>query len=137
MTAARPLPIETIDIATLRFGILRVPAGDLLDFPDGIPGFEEQTRWVLLPVREGLGWLQAVDLPSLAFLVATPGQVERGAWADEPEYWAIITLGPTPTEATANLMAPVRIDGVARLGRQEIRTESGFTTAHRFTLPAP
>lgn len=136
MTAARPLPIETIDIATLRFGILRLPAEELLEFPEGIPGFEEQTRWVLLPVREGLGWLQAVDLPSLAFLVVAPERVVPGAWADAPGSWAIVTLGATPAEATANLLAPIRIDPRTRQGHQAIHPEAGFGTAQPFDLAA-
>ncbi|HPF62772.1 MAG TPA: flagellar assembly protein FliW [Gemmatimonadales bacterium] len=136
MTAAQSLPIETIDIATLRFGVLRLPIDQLLDFPAGIPGFPDQTRWALLPVRDGVAWLQAIDLPALAFLLVEPGLVVAGAWADEPDYWAIVTLGDTPAEASANLLAPLRIDRRTGLGGQEIRTEAGYTTAHRFDLSA-
>lgn len=136
MIAAESLPIETIEIATIRFGILRLPMDQLLAFPAGIPGFPDQTRWALLPVRDGLGWLQAVDLPALAFLVVSPGRVVAGAWAEEPDYWAIVTLGATPSAATANLLAPLRLDTATGTGGQEIRTEAGFTTAHPFDLSA-
>ncbi len=60
-------------IETSRFGILDLDESTFIHFPWGIPGFEEIKRYVLLEHRQGpFKWLQAVDHPDVAFVVAPP-----------------------------------------------------------------
>jgi flagellar assembly factor FliW len=62
-----------MQIETTRFGALDLDETTFIHFPWGIPGFEELKRYVLLDHREGpLKWLQAVDDPSIAFVVSPP-----------------------------------------------------------------
>ncbi|MEJ5349299.1 MAG: flagellar assembly protein FliW [Desulfosoma sp.] len=60
-------------IETSRFGTLELDESTFIHFPWGIPGFEEIKRYVLLEHRQGpFKWLQAVDHPDVAFVVAPP-----------------------------------------------------------------
>jgi flagellar assembly factor FliW len=60
-------------IETSRFGTLDLDENVFIEFPWGMPGFEELKRYVLLQHRQGpFQWLQAVDEPSLAFVVCEP-----------------------------------------------------------------
>jgi flagellar assembly factor FliW len=60
-------------IETSRFGTIEVKDDSVIEFPWGIPGFESIKRYVLIEHREGpFQWLQAVDEPSLAFVVCPP-----------------------------------------------------------------
>jgi len=60
-------------IETSRFGSIEVKDDSIIEFPWGIPGFESIKRYVLIEHREGpFQWLQAVDEPSLAFVVCLP-----------------------------------------------------------------
>lgn len=60
-------------LETTRFGTIEVKDDSVIEFPWGIPGFESIKRYVLLEHGEGpFQWLQAVDEPSLAFVVCLP-----------------------------------------------------------------
>jgi flagellar assembly factor FliW len=60
-------------IETSRFGTLDLDEKVFIEFPWGIPGFEQVKRYVLLEHRQGpFQWLQAVDEPGLAFVVCEP-----------------------------------------------------------------
>lgn len=133
--AAAALGHEVTEVATLRFGTLVVPIDELIQFPDGLPGFDSEHDFVLLPVRPGLAWLQSTDTPALAFLLVEPTRVAPSAWpVDDSTAWAVVTFGRTPADATANLMAPIRIDEAACTGEQVISTSVGFTTTEPFDL---
>ncbi len=60
-------------IETSRFGTLELGEDVFIEFPWGIPGFESLKRFVLLEHRDGpFQWLQAVDEPTVAFVVCAP-----------------------------------------------------------------
>lgn len=62
-----------MQIETTRFGTLDLDESTFIHFPWGIPGFEELKRYVLMDHREGpFQWLQAVDDPTVAFVVCPP-----------------------------------------------------------------
>lgn len=68
-----------IKVETTNFGIIEIDEEQLLDFPCGIPGFEDLTRWCLFHLEQNteLCWMQAVDEPSVALLLADPDQLFR------------------------------------------------------------
>lgn len=133
--AAAALGHEVTEVATLRFGTLAVPTDELIQFPDGLPGFDSSHDFVLLPVRPGLAWLQSTETPTLAFLLVAPTHVAPDAWpAEDKNAWAVVTFGRTPADATANLMAPIRINSVTQTAEQVISTNAGFTTTESFDL---
>lgn len=133
MTASlsKPAPVR---LSTLRFGQLEIPADDVFTFPRGLPGFDGLDRFALLPIREGLGWLQSAEVDSLAFLVAAPHRIVPGAWEGTPGAWAIITLGDSPEHCTANLRAPLILNPDNRLGVQWIASDSSLSTVEPVNL---
>ncbi len=71
-------------IETTRFGTIEIEDDRVIDFPWGIPGFESVKKYVLIEYKDGpFQWLQAVDEPSLAFVVCPPEAI--GVQYDVPD----------------------------------------------------
>jgi flagellar assembly factor FliW len=61
---------------TTRFGMIEIEEKELINFPWGIPGFEELKVYVLLEYKNGpFQWLQSVEEPSVAFVVCPPSVI--------------------------------------------------------------
>lgn len=62
-----------ITFETSRFGRLEVAENKVIHFPEGLLGFPEINRYVLIDYKDTpLKWLQALDDPHVAFIVADP-----------------------------------------------------------------
>lgn len=62
-----------MQVNTSRFGTVEVEESKLIDFPWGIPGFEELKTYILLEYKNGpFQWLQSAEEPSVAFVVCPP-----------------------------------------------------------------
>lgn len=61
-------------LKSTRFGVLRPDAGSILTLIDGLVGFPDQRRFLLVDHagREDFGWLQSLDDGGLAFPVTDP-----------------------------------------------------------------
>lgn len=58
---------------TSRFGSLEVEEDKIINFPNGLLGFPEIKRYILMDYKDTpLKWLQAVDDPDIAFIVMEP-----------------------------------------------------------------
>jgi len=58
---------------TSRFGTLEVEDNKIINFPDGLLGFPDIKRYILIDYKDTpLKWLQAVDDPDVAFIVLEP-----------------------------------------------------------------
>jgi flagellar assembly factor FliW len=58
---------------TSRFGRLEVAEDKVINFPTGVLGFPEITRYALLDYEDTpVKWLQAIDNPDVAFIVMEP-----------------------------------------------------------------
>ncbi|MBI4620085.1 MAG: flagellar assembly protein FliW [Desulfobacterales bacterium] len=56
---------------TPRFGILEVGEEKIITFPEGLLGFPDIRHYILMDYKDTpLKWLQAVDNPDVAFIVA-------------------------------------------------------------------
>lgn len=126
-------------------GTLQVRADQCFTFPEGILGFPSCKRFALLPAeRHGFWWLQSLDCPSLAFLLADPFLLIEGFYLDlnegdllllraskasEVGVLAIVTLPRTHLDPpTANLQGPLVLNPGKRLGRQVILPHSPYGT---------
>ncbi len=68
-----------IKFETSRFGALEVKEDRIIYFPEGIPGFPEIKRYVLIDYKDTpLKWLHAIDDPDLAFIVTGPETFSAG-----------------------------------------------------------
>lgn len=122
-------------IQTTRFGQIEIQDGDVLAFSDGILGFTELRRFVLLddPTDDIFAWLQSCDQPAIAFPVLEPElftesykvslaktDLESLKMTDigNARLLCIVTIPDDPTQMTANLKAPIVIHIAQRLARQ-------------------
>jgi flagellar assembly factor FliW len=135
-----PPSSDSQTFSVTRFGSaepLEVSSGDTLTFSDGLVGLDHLRAFTLVedervtPCR----WLQSLDEPALAFLVVDPGLVDPAYAPELPEgdRWVIITLRVQPERSTANLLAPVVIDGASRTGQQIVLHDSGYSLRHPIT----
>ena len=60
-----------MNIKTTRFGEVEINDEKIIDFEQGIPGFEEETKFVIIPYDEKSPFLfmQSVKQEDLAFLI--------------------------------------------------------------------
>ena len=61
-------------IATARFGEIEVIPEEIIEFAEGLLGFEDAHRFVILNHQDGspFRWLQCVDNGDLAFVIIEP-----------------------------------------------------------------
>jgi len=129
-------------IQTSRFGILDVSDETLLLFPSGLVGFPACRRFVILDTAEDSDyqWLQSVDEPSLAVVIVDVYLLQPEFRIDVPDeglvdldmtqtdslsIMAVVTIpSGEPTQATANLRAPLVVNLRTRKAKQMILHES-------------
>ena len=122
-------------IKTTRFGQVQVAESDLIAFPEGILGFADMKKFVLVddPTDDIFAWLQSCDEPALAFPVLEPELFTENykvnlAKADleslkmqagqTARLFCIVTIPEDPTKMTANLKAPIVVNVSKRIARQ-------------------
>ena len=118
---------------------------DVILFPNGIPGFQDHTKFVLVEVPDyaPFEWLACIDGSQLRFAVINPllfrpdysPNVGKQQIADleieKPEdilMYAIVTIKENPFESTANLVGPVIINKTKRRGKQIIVDDDRYGT---------
>ncbi|HOT44446.1 MAG TPA: flagellar assembly protein FliW [Spirochaetota bacterium] len=138
-----------IKIKTRPFGEIEVTEQQIIDFPDGILGFDDVRKFVLLDAHDEnspLKWLQAYDEPELAFVIIRPVDFMReyelvvsmndieAVGADTAEnlvVFAIVTIPTNPSDMTANLQGPIIVNPEKRLGRQAISLSDRYSVRHK------
>ena len=130
-------------------------AGDqLLTFNEGIPGFANCHRWILIQgEKRDTAWLQSLDVSGLTFFLVDPfvffdgfaldlppGEVKR-LDAEDASHLAVFAIVTFPAsrdeQATANLQGPVVINVAHRRAAQVILSEGPWTVRHPFRLHSP
>ena len=71
---------ELVRFDTIRFGALSVPEDKIICFVQGLPGFKDMKRFIMIDHdAEGLfKWLQSADNPAVAFLMTDPNAYRPG-----------------------------------------------------------
>jgi flagellar assembly factor FliW len=138
---------QTMVIRTLNFGEIEVPEEKILHFKEGLPGFAQIQRYVLLDLAsvKPFVYLQAIGEPPIAFLLVDPRLVEPGyqyrlapsdlddvgvSEASEACVYVVATIPANPEDATVNLMAPIVVNEKLRRGKQVIMLESPYSVRH-------
>jgi len=124
-------------VNTTRFGPIDVSTDDILQFEEGLLGFNDLTRFVLLddPSDDIFAWLQSCDEPSIAFPVLEPELFEdkfelnlsksdlaslKADTETNLRSFCIITIPEDPARMTANLKAPVVVNIEKRVAKQVV-----------------
>lgn len=124
-----------MQIQTSRFGAIIIGEEDIIGFSEGLLGFSDLEKFVLLddPNDEIFAWLQSCEEPGIAFPVLEPELFydnykvtysksdTKSLGADDEiglRPFCIITIPEDPTQMTANMKAPIVLNVVKKIGRQ-------------------
>ncbi|WP_175990238.1 flagellar assembly protein FliW [Bacillus sp. Marseille-Q1617] len=136
-----------MNINTKYHGEIDVKEDAVLNFEQGIPGFADEKKFVLLPLPEN-DWfhiLQSVTTPQLGFVVTDPflftkefdfeldqGSVESLGFTDgkNVKVLTILTMRETLNDSTANLQAPIVINLANNKAKQVILNDPNYKTKH-------
>jgi flagellar assembly factor FliW len=136
-------------VNTLRFGEVEVAEDKVVHFADGIPAFEDEHEFVIVPYDDESPYvfLQSLTTPDLAFLMTMPfvffpeyefelddeNQDKLGLTRqDGMLIYTLLTInGGKVKDMTANLMAPVVVNTANMQARQVVLDRSSYTTKHR------
>ncbi len=125
----------------------------VVHFPDGLPGFPELERFVVVELREGGAFqqLQSVDDPDISMIVTVP-------WLFFPDYAPVlsdaeqeeleiesasdavvfvpVSFDAANSQASLNLLGPFVVNSKTRRGRQVVLTGSDYSVRAPIELVA-
>jgi flagellar assembly factor FliW len=143
---------DIVKVETTRFGTIEVPREKVITMARGMLGFPEVKRYCIIKHKEDspFFWYQAVDDPSLAFVITNP-------WLFKPDYhvdveiagremgwdkagedvglevYVVVTIPKgEPEKMTANLIGPLVLNCASYEAIQIVLPEENYS--HKFPL---
>ncbi len=141
-------------VFTSRFGELDIDDKRIVHFKDGIPAFEDEHEFIILPYDEESPYyfMQSLKTPELAFLMTVPFlffpnyafEIDDESIAeldikptDKLAYYALVTIPNYSIRyMTANLLAPIVLNTKNMCAKQLVLDKSDYTTKERL-FPDP
>ncbi|MRH41973.1 flagellar assembly protein FliW [Aquibacillus halophilus] len=137
---------------TKYFGEIKVNQQDIITFPQGVPGFQDEKEFVLLPLEDNPVFqvLQSTNEQELAFIVVNPFLFVKDYEFDidentiesldiqsetDVQILSIVSLREPFETSTANLQAPIVINQVKKIGKQYITNIKKFATKEAIFTP--
>jgi flagellar assembly factor FliW len=124
-------------------GQIEINEQDILKFEEGLLGFEDLKKYVLIDIDDFFKSLQSIDRKEAAFIVINPWDVfkdyeidindkELLAFNDKDinNFRVLSILTITQQNMTANLIGPVVINTLSGQGKQIVLYKSNYTTKH-------
>jgi flagellar assembly factor FliW len=121
---------------TRHFGTIEVEEQDIVIFPEGLPGFEDNKRFTLLgkgEVGTTIFWLQSVDDPMIALVVLDPFAIYEDYYVDVDDgevsvlnitdqkhllTLCVMVIPEDVKQSRVNLRAPILINLENNIGKQ-------------------
>ncbi|MEZ4741298.1 MAG: flagellar assembly protein FliW [Bdellovibrionota bacterium] len=136
-----------LKVDTTRFGEIEVKDEEVIELPQGLIGFPELKKYILLDHDKDspFKWFQSLDDGAIAFVLINPllfkpdyevevteSEVADLELTDEEDavISVIITMPSNPQNMTANLKAPLVFSLKNRRGKQIILNDVQYTTRH-------
>lgn len=137
-----------MNIETRYFGNMEISEEEIVNFKQGLPGFNNEKEFVVLPFAEEdtpFHILQSINTTSLAFVVANPFvffpdyefdlskdlteqlQIEE---EEDVAVFVILTIQDPFENTTANLKAPVIMNLKEKFGKQYVLNVDHYNTKH-------
>lgn len=113
---------------TIQFGELEFDENLIITFDDGIIGFENLKKFILLKKEDDLfWWLMSVEEPEIAFPLF-PVRLLKDEYPEsgEAEAFGIVKLNRDPSQVTVNLKAPLYINQGEKIGSQSILDDDSY-----------
>lgn len=137
-----------VKFKSTRFGELAVEEDKIIIFPNGILGFPDVKRFIVLDYEGEVPfkWLQSVDDPTLAFLIADPHTVKPDyqlslkvadladlgdGYDSDMAVLTILTIPHgDPKGMTANLRGPLVVNSRTMKGKQIVLQDDQYLIKH-------
>ena len=120
-----------------QFGELEFDDEHVLTFPDGIIGFEESRRFILINDEDSqpFRWLVSIEDEDLSFpllnpQILVPNYKAGNQLKDNATTLVVATLRKEIENSTVNLRSPVIIMNESRTGKQIILEEEAYVLQH-------
>lgn len=128
--------VDKMKLVTSNFGEINIPDDNIINFEKGIPGFETNTKYVIINDEDKNSpfcWLQSIEDPGLAFTLVNPylvhegynpkfptSQMEKLGEGSQEDYsvLSIVIIPDDIKEIRTNLMAPIVINLKTRKAAQ-------------------
>ncbi len=133
-------------LETKNFGSIEVQDNEIITFKNGIPGFEDKTRFTLIgnEENEAFLWLQSIDDGNLAFVLLDVGGImpeynpkidtnqitEIGNVDNNLLVYNIVVIPEKAEDMTVNLKAPIVINTNSKQGKQVIVNNDDYAIRH-------
>lgn len=144
-------PLPTPIAIDTRFGRFDVREESVIRFAEGLPGFDQCRRFVLLSSEDlaPLWCLQGLDAPEPSFLAVDPALVlpqyrrvlseaDRARLGDDDKalvWLALVTIGDEEgSDAVVNLRAPVVINSRRMVGAQVVQQRGQYQINHPLAI---
>ena len=148
-----------MQIKSTRFGEFEVSEELIVQFPEGLPGFEDQKQFAFLPYtvdedNSPFAYMQSVQDPDLTLLLADPflffkhyslnlndedaAQLGLSDSEETAGVYGVVAVPEKIDQMTVNLVAPIVVNWKEQKGMQIILDRSPYSTKHRlFPLGLP
>ena len=148
-----------MQIKSTRFGEFEVSEELVVQFPEGLPGFEDQKQFAFLPYtvdedNSPFAYMQSVQDPDLTLLLADPflffkhyslnlndedaAQLGLSDSEETAGDYGVVAVPEKIDQMTVNLVAPIVVNWKEQKGMQIILDRSPYSTKHRlFPLGLP
>ena len=136
-------------ISTKHFGEIKYEESSIITFPDGLPGFQENTRYILLDNEDAeddmFRWLQCVDNAEIALaimdvypviqdynpMVDEEALADLGDLSGNPlEIYNVCVIPEDLRQMRVNLKAPIIINPATRIGKQVVVQNDEYKVRH-------
>lgn len=135
-------------IETSHFGQIEIIEENILDFEEGILGFEDLHKFGIINNEDPespFSWIQAIDKPELAFALVDPFAIKKdydfelkdenasslGIEAPtEVAVFAIVVVPEDTTKISMNLKAPIIVNTKNKKAAQIILDSDKYTVRH-------
>ncbi|MFT8872907.1 MAG: flagellar assembly protein FliW [Sporolactobacillus sp.] len=140
-----------MQIKTRYFGEQDIDEAEVITFPNGLPGFDDDLRFVLQPFGDVFSILQSADHADVCFVVTNPFLFFKNYSVELPDtlvtqlgvsrredvaVLVIVTVHTPFAESTANFNAPVVINTLKRVGCQYIPDRSQYSVREPLAIGA-
>ncbi len=118
----------------MRFGNIEISENEIINFSDGLLGFEDEKKFCLVDPNDStlILWLQSAKTPSICFPIIEPNFFTEDFNFTIPQtdlttleieknnklVFNILTIPSNATEISANLKAPIVINNTTRSAKQ-------------------
>lgn len=134
-------------IQTAYFGEVEIDQTNILNFHHGLPGFEDEKNFIVLPLEENSVFqvLQSVQKAALAFIITNPYDITAEYSFDleeaithaleikdekEVAVFAIVSLKESIPRSTVNLKAPIVLNTTNKRAKQVILNNEEYAIRH-------